>query len=736
MKILNNKGFSLVEVLVSTLIVSAMTVSVFSLFIYSLNITADNKLRVAAIMIAEQKMEYIRNLPYDDVGNISGPVYGVIPNNETITSNGKFLVDTHVRYIDDDYDGTQGGTPDDSMENDYKLVRVRVSWDGPLGHKSISDFTNLSPHGVETNIGGGTLEISVFNASGTPINMADVHIENNNISPVLSLDAQTNASGILSIPGATTSVESFEITVTKGINYSTDYTSDRNATNVNPTKPHATVIENQKTEISFAIDLLSSLTIQTLTADIPHKWQVAKNSTDDQINSRIVFDNNGFVYNVWQDYRQTGKPKILAQKFNTTGTAQWPIDIVIANATDSVLPDIKVDSAGNLYAAWHDIDIGNEEVYILKLDSLDGSTIWGGSKITTATVNKDQENIRLTLLDKNPKATSTVVWQDNRSGNWDLYVQQFDYDNGDYVFDLGNPVSGIEIKVNDTTDSSNQVDPVIVSDSNDNFYIAWTDDRNGNLDIYWNKFNSDGVSLWGNTQLISNTANQYSPEISIDSSDNIYVVWTDERNGNPDIYTQKFDSSGAPLWGSEMRVNTDTGTTPQYLASLAIDSLDDIYYVWTDERNENKDIFGQKLNSSGVSYWTDGDVRANLDMGQTDEYNPYITINPVNDDPFVSWQSDQNGDLNIYMSKFGEITGEVIKTGIPVILHGEKRIGENPVIYKFDETYPNPTGTITIDNIEWDSYTATSTTNIIFTNPTIPFHIEPNTSQTLKIYVE
>ena len=51
-EVITNKGFSLVEVLVSTLIVSAMTVSVFSLFIYSLNITADNKLRVAAIMIS------------------------------------------------------------------------------------------------------------------------------------------------------------------------------------------------------------------------------------------------------------------------------------------------------------------------------------------------------------------------------------------------------------------------------------------------------------------------------------------------------------------------------------------------------------------------------------------------------------------------------------------------------------------------------------------------------------
>jgi len=732
---MDNKGFSLIEIMISTMIVSAITVSIFSLLVYSLNITADNKLRMAALMIAEQKMEYIRSLPYDDVATLGGMPAGAIPQNETVTRNGSFGVNTYIKFIDDVYDGLVDDTPSDTLSNDYKLVRIIVSWNGPLGTKSITAFTNIAPRGIETNIGGGTLEISVFNASGTPVSFADVHIENNNVTPAINLDDQTNAYGILSFPGATTSMESYEITVTKGLTYSADYTSERNAVNQNPTKPHASVIEDQKTEISFAIDLLSDLTIQTLTADLPHQWQAAKDPTADQTNSRIVIDSAGYVYSVWQDYRQTGKPKILAQKYDSDGNEQWSDDVIIATAADTVLPDIKIDAAGNLYAVWHDEAVGDRQVYIIKLSSSDGSTVWGGSKITTDSVNKNQENIRLTLLDKNSKATSTVVWQDDRNGNWDLYIQQFDYDNGNYIFSTGNPISETEIKANDTSDNTNQTDPAIASDSDDNFYVAWADDRDGDLNIYWEKFSSLGIPQWGNTKITTNVSNQYSPEIAIDSSDNIYISWTDEQNGDSDIYTQKFDTSGNEIWSDPLQVNTDETSTHQYSSSLVTDSAGDIYYVWTDERNDNLDIYGQKFNSSGVSYWSD-DVRANLNIGDSDEYNPYITMDPTDNTPYVSWQSDKSGDLNIYICAFGKITGEAIEANVPFTLHGEKQIGDNPVIYKFNETYANTTGTVILNDIEWDSYTATTTRTIIFTDPPMPLYLEPNTSQTLKIYVE
>lgn len=736
-------GFSLIEVLISVFIVSSLIVTVFSLITYSLNVTTDNKFRLAALMLAEQKMEYVRSLPYNSVGLQSGwPVGGVIPDQEAISNNnGNFTVDTTVIYIDDPYDGTENGVPDDDLPTDYKKVSIKVSWTGPRGEKSITTFTNIAPRGMETSAGGGTLQISVFNASGTPISLADVHIENNNFLPPLSYDDQTDANGILNIPGATSSIEAYEITVTKGLNYSTDYTSERNATNTNPTKPHASVLDDQKTEISFAIDKLSDLIITTVTADLPNNWRGAENSSYEQENARIAIDNSGNIYTVWQDQYQTSgnKPEIMGQKYNDDGEGQWPnsstpVDVRIDTSADTVIPDIKLDSSGNLYCAWSEQD-GNSEVYLTRLSNADGSRDWGPSFAYLSDAN-EQINIRLAILEQNPNSTTTVVWQDDRNTDWDLFIQEFSNTNGAKLFKTGNPISTNEIRV--SSNSSNQIDPAIASDSNDNFYITWTDDRNGNYDIFWKAYNPIGTQKFAEKRLDLDLASgdQYSAEIAIDSSDNIYVVWADERNGDSDIYIQKFDTSGTAQWGSDLKVNTDTSSEHQYSPSLAIDSGDNITVVWTDERNGNQDIYGQKFNSLGNPIWPE-DVLANMNMDSSNQYNPYIAINPVDDNPFVTWQGDQDGDLNIYISNFGEYTGETVETGVPIHLHGAKKVGENPVIYKFDENFDNTTGTITLNNIEWDSYTASATDRtIILTDPFIPVYLEPNSSVTLKIYVE
>ncbi|MBA3047427.1 prepilin-type N-terminal cleavage/methylation domain-containing protein [Candidatus Falkowbacteria bacterium] len=736
----NNLGFSLIEVLVSSVIIAILTLSIFNLIIYSLKVTGDNKLRMAAATIANQKMEYVRSLPYNNVGTTSGIPFGIIPVNETVNvNNGVFFVNTLVEYEDDPFDGIEDGMPDDLLPTDYKEVRIRVSWNGPFGFKNVSVFTKIAPRGMETNAGGGTLSILVFDASGMPVATSSAHIENNLLNPAINFDIETNSDGKISLPGAPESIEGYEITVTKA-GYSTSSTTARTVDNPNPTKPHATVLEGEKTEISFAIDLLSDLNIYAVAANLPQNWQVNTDETgENQINSRLVIDSSGYIYIVWQDYRDSSSSRIYAQKYDSGGNAQWlPDDIKISDANKQVLPDIMVDSAGDLYICWNDDSPGNEEVYLDKRNSADGSDAWiGAERVDTLADAKDQTNGRMSLSEILSVPEITVVWQDNRNTDLDIFMQRYDA--------ARNELWIPEISVNaNPADGTNQYEPEITADSADNLYVAWTDSRNGDLNIYGAKHDTIGSALWAADLLINTdggATDQYSPDIAIDSADNAYIVWTDERNGNPDIYAQKYDADGNVLWASDLLINTNADLTSQYSPAIAIDSLDNIYIVWTDERNGNPDIYAQKYDADGNNLWSE-DVRLNIDLGTSAQYNPDVTINPVNNVPYASWEDDREDDFDIYATPFDNYGTETPIANAPINIQGAKKIGEDPVIYKYSQNFStNGSGIISISNIEWDSYTLTlpdgySAYAIIMSEPLQPTDLPPDSVVEVKLYLK
>jgi prepilin-type N-terminal cleavage/methylation domain-containing protein len=746
MKIKNrikNSGFTLIEALISLLIISIFVIGTYQLIIFSLKITADNKLRLAAVTIADQKIELVRNLPYNDVGTTQGMVHGVIADNETlIHNNGTFFINTLVQYIDDPFDGTSSSSPKDLLANDYKQVRIRVRWTGPFGTKNVTAFTKVVPRGIESNLSGGILIINVFNARGIGVEGANVAIKNTSVNPIIDFSTETDASGNLIFPGAPTSTEGYEITVTKS-GYSTSSTSPRTVVNPNPTIPNATVLKEQITEIGFAIDLLSNLKIKTINQNLPDNWKVNTDASEEnQVNARMDIDSNGYIYLVWQDYRNGPSSRIYGQKYSSTTTqAQWPADIIISTAMNQILPDIKVDNSGDLYVSWNDNSNGNQDSFLIKRASADGGDLWGGSKkIDTQADSKDQTNPRIALSKIASPQNIIVVWSDNRNTQTDIFLKIYDINK--------NNVLSPEIKVNTNFEptGTNQYSPTLAIDSSDNIYVAWTDERNGNKDVYAQKYNLGGINQWASDifigSLSASTSEQYSPAVAIDSSDNIYLSWTDERNGNKDVYLQKYNTSSAAVWGSEIRVGTiSASSSNQYSSSLAVDSIGNIYVAWTDERNSNQDIYAQKYDNSGNSLWIE-DIRANVNTSTSAQYNPALAINPANDDPYAVWQDERFGDTDIFAAKIGPYGAISYVPEMPLTIISAKKIGENPIIYKYNKNYTsNGMGEVALTGIEWDSYSIILNPNylnysIIATDPPLPLSLDPNTSREIILYLE
>ena len=253
----SKSGLAYIDILIAVGILMILSGALFALVTSSLEMTSFTRARITARHLAQEKIELIRNLPYAEVGTIGGVPTGPLLQNESVFRNGlNYTVDISIVFVDDPFDQL---APSDLLPTDYKRVRVDVSWKGlaASGKNPITLITDIAPKGVETEAGGGTLSILVFDANGDPVPQAIVDISSDETG--VNLTQETNDDGRLILPGTPTCVACYQIIVSKeGFSSEKTYSTDEIA---NPHKPLQTVLESKLTESSFAIDKTSTLTV-------------------------------------------------------------------------------------------------------------------------------------------------------------------------------------------------------------------------------------------------------------------------------------------------------------------------------------------------------------------------------------------------------------------------------------------------------------------------------------------
>ncbi len=141
------------------------------------------------------------------------------------------------------------------------------------------------------------------------------------------------------------------------------------------------------------------------------------------------------------------------------------------------------------------------------------------------------------------------------------------------------------------TNLGDQSDLVMVPDSLGGAIAAWTDARTPDQNIYAQRLDSSGTTLWPQNGLPISTAagSQQGPAIAMTRRGMAVIAWTDSRGTDDDVYAQNVDLTGArgvppvlmlPLNGASAkgdsarlvwsRVNT---TATKYWLDLAADSL-------------------------------------------------------------------------------------------------------------------------------------------------------------------
>jgi hypothetical protein len=320
-------------------------------------------------------------------------------------------------------------------------------------------------------------------------------------------------------------------------------------------------------------------------------------ATGSQGNPSLLSDGAGGAYLAWEDNRLGETPDIYVQRVNASGIAQWTADGVLLSTTSwyQLKPDIATDGAGGAIVTWYDFrSVSTYDIYARRVNA-SGVPQWTANGVAICTAAGDQIDPKIV---SDGAGGAIITWYDERNPGYDIYAQRVD-------------ASGVPLWTPDgvgvCTAANSQNYPQIVTDGVGGAIVAWQDYRTGTKwDVYAQRLNALGVTQWtpDGEAIRAATNNAYYPAVASDGSGGAIITWRDDRNTNYDIYAQRVDGAGGTLWtpdGLAVCVQASNQYNPA-VASVGACASAGAVVAWAEYRNGTADVYAQRLGLN-YGYW-------------------------------------------------------------------------------------------------------------------------------------
>jgi FlgD Ig-like domain len=313
----------------------------------------------------------------------------------------------------------------------------------------------------------------------------------------------------------------------------------------------------------------------------------------------LASDGSGGAVISWQDLRSGAGYDIYAQAVTSGGTLKWaPAGVAVCTETGSqIIEDITTDTAGGAIIAWRDSRGVSADVYAQRVNSV-GATLWTPNGVAVCTATGQQNEISIVA---DGQGGAFLAWRDPRNGisNNDIYAQGLNASGAPRWAPDGVVVSNAVL---------DQIEPAISYDGNFGLLVVWQDARSGtNYDIWAQRVKPDGTPRWtaNGVQATNLVSSQSNPLVVTDGARGAILAWVDNRLSNQvDLFAQRFDSSGVSLWGAN-GVAVCTADSAQSLQTMIYDNSGGAILGWDDGRGAgtDEDLYAQSISPTGSVRW-------------------------------------------------------------------------------------------------------------------------------------
>ena len=207
----------------------------------------------------------------------------------------------------------------------------------------------------------------------------------------------------------------------------------------------------------------------------------------------------------------------------------------------------------------------------------------------------------------------------------------------------------------------------------DEVYVVWSDDRTGNKEIFFTYSLNAGQS-WSKEERLTDTIGESAqPAIACDMR-NLHVVWREKTAKTARIYYKKWNGQ---TWSDDLLLSDDheNSNRPE-IASTTTFPGSYLYVVWDSEEDGRTTAYLTRSNDSGQSF---SDVQP-VTSGNWSTKESIVWGGAR--DAYIAWVDNREIGWNVFFKRWGEVqTGQDIKLSAMPDCHRPAIGGIEPEVY-------------------------------------------------------